>query len=569
MNKRIRTAALLLAVLTLALLLSPLAPAGAAETAEGWELEMIRADFSARVGILGGGVRVAVIDSGISPLSCFSSLAPGRDYTGLGATEDEMGHGTFVAGILGAAKGEGFRGVAPEAELVPLRCFTDKSGELEPVIAAIYDAVDEFHCRVISLSFGQREDSAQLREAVAYALSQNVVVVAAAGNSGSGDLYYPASYEGVIAVSAVDRGGILAADAQHNPAIGLCAPGVKVTGPAPEGGYIQRSGSSFAVPFVSGAAALLLSADGDLTPAEIREILFRTAADRGEPGWDRQYGWGILDVEAALRMAMGAEPFWLSPPKAVPGGVEVVACNPGEKAQEGVCRLGEQKLPLALEPGETALVRFEPQPAPASCAVWCHDASGGEACISNVREWAGGAPVFSDVPEDAWFFEEVSAAALSGWMLGLPDGRFDPGGEVTRGMFVTTLYRAAGSPATAAAAPFADVPADAWFAPAAAWAAESGFVNGVSEDLFAPEQPLTREAMAVILARMEAGAGRAESGKRASDYADAGRISPWALAAMDYCVSAGIVRGVSETELDPQGTLTRAALAVLLARLYE
>ena len=569
MKKLNKTAAILLAAVTLLLLLSPIAPARAAEAAGGWELEMIRAEYSARVGILGRGVRVAVIDRGISPLPCLTGLAPGRDYTGAAAAADELGHGTFVAGLLGAASGEGFRGVAPEAELVPLRCFSSKEGDLESVVAAIYDAVDEFSCQIISLSFGQQGDAAELREAVAYALSRNVVVVAAGGNSGSGELYYPAAYEGVIAVNAVDRTGAVAADAQHNAAIGLSAPGVKVTGPAPEGGYIQRSGSSFAVPFVSGAAALLLSADGSLTPEQVRDILFRTASDRGEPGWDEYYGWGVLDAEAALRTVLGAATFWLSEPRAVPGGVEVIACTPGETAQEGVCRLGTQELPLALEPGEVVPLRFETQLTPASCAVWRADADTGETCVSNRREWAGGVVVFSDIPDGAWFYEAVSAAALSGWMLGLPDGRFDPGGEVTRGMFVTVLYRASGAPAASAPADFSDVPAETWYAPAVAWAAETSLVNGVSEGLFAPEQPLTREAMAVILMRMGAGEGREKVGKRAQDYADADQISPWALEAMDCCVSAGLMRGVSETELDPLGTLTRAALAVLLARLSD
>lgn len=566
--KRKRAAAAVLTALMVVLLLSPAVPAKAAHEAERWELDLIRAEFSARAGITGQGVRIAVIDSGISALAGISGLEPGRDYTGEGGTEDTIGHGTFIAGILsGGESGGEFRGVAPEARLIPLRCFSPLGGEVSDAVSAIYDAVEEFGCRVICLSFGQLQDTEELREAVEYALDRGAVVVAAAGNSGSDELYYPAAYDGVIAVNAVDSRALIAADAQHNASVALSAPGVKVLGLLPEGGYKLRSGSSFAVPFVAGAAALLLSVDGSLTPEQVRDVLCRTAADRGEPGWDEYYGWGILDLEAALTEVLKERGCWLFPVEAVPGGIAVTVLNPGEEALEACCRLGGQELPLRLEPGQTAVLRFPHQSEAAVCGVWTADGSGGEVCISNVREWAGGRPVFSDVPEDAWYSAGVTEAAAAGYMLGLPDGSFAPGGEVTRGMFVTVLYRYSGSPEAAEGSPFADVAPEDWFAPAVCWAWRQGLVSGVGEDRFAPEIPLTREAMAVILLRMGAGKDRDPCEKRVWDYADAETISPWALEGMEYCVSAGLLQGVSETELSPRGTLTRAALAVLLVRL--
>ena len=563
-----RITAAFLAVLAVILLLAPAAPAKADEGAENWELDLIRADFSARTGLTGQGVRIAVIDSGIMPLTGLSGLEAGRDYTGEGGTEDALGHGTFIAGILaGLEKGALLRGVAPQASLIPFRCFSGKGGELEAVVSAIYDAADEFACDVICLSFGQNRDDDALRSAVAHALEKGVVVVAASGNSGGEDLYYPAAYDGVLSVNAVDRRGLAAADAQHNAAVDLAAPGVKVIGPTPEGGLTRKSGSSFAVPFVAGAAAVLLSADGSLTAEQIREILCVTAADKGDPGWDEYYGWGILDLEAALRAVLGSRPCWISPPEAVPGGIAVIAANPGAETLEACCRLGEQSLPLLLEPGEVTVLRFAHQTGAASCAVWAGEEEGAETCVSNLREWPGGPPVFSDVPEDAWFREGVSAAAAAGYMVGLPEGRFDPAGEVSRGMFVTVLYRFSGCPPCSGTLSFGDVEPEAWYAQAVCWAAEQGLVSGISEESFAPAQPLTREAMAVILFRMGAGSGREAAGRHAADYADADSISPWALEGMEACVSAGLLQGISETELAPRGTLTRAALAVLLLRL--
>ena len=142
------------------------------------------------------------------------------------------------------------------------------------------------------------------------------------------------------------------------------------------------------------------------------------------------------------------------------------------------------------------------------------------------------------------------------------------GGVLTRGKFVARLFALDGAEdAQPAQSAFADVPADGALARAVGWAEENGLITGISPELFARNAPLTREAMAVLLLRMGAADGRRESGMHASDFADADRVSPWAAEAVEQCVSAGLLRGVSETELEPGGTLTRASLAVLLARL--
>ena len=98
-------------------------------------------------------------------------------------TSDEVGHGTFVAGIIGAVTSNalGGAGLAPNAHLVPLKCFTAKTGRMSDVVAAIYCGVDEYDCQVLNLSLGSVTDSEILREAVAYAASRGVVLVAASG----------------------------------------------------------------------------------------------------------------------------------------------------------------------------------------------------------------------------------------------------------------------------------------------------------------------------------------------------------------------------------------------------
>ena len=221
-RKTIRYAVCILAACGLFLAALPLPYVFAADAAERWENEMVGAAFAAQAGFDGRGVRVAVIDSGAAPLGALPGLAASADYTGSGGAADSVGHGTFIAGIIaGSDAASGYRGAAPGAEIVSLKCFSSDNAGVPAAAAAIRDAVDVYGCRVINLSFGQKTDDDELRQAVEHALGKGAVIFAAAGNGGSEDLYYPAAYEGVIAVNSVDRVGAPARDAQKNGSVDI------------------------------------------------------------------------------------------------------------------------------------------------------------------------------------------------------------------------------------------------------------------------------------------------------------------------------------------------------------
>ena len=170
---------------------------------------------------------------------------------------------------------------------------------------------------------------------------------------------------------------------------------------------------------------------------------------------------------------------------------------------------------------------------------------------------------FSDVAADAWYADAVTYVRDNGLMSGTPDTTFTPGGTMTRGMLVTTLYRMAGSPSLEnedLGYPFADVPGDAWYADGVYWARLAGVVGGYSEDQFGPDDPVTREQIAVILWRY-AGSPAAESG---TDFADEGSISAYAAQAVDWARANGIVNGVEDNRFLPQSSATRAQVATIL-----
>ncbi|WP_238173750.1 type VII secretion-associated serine protease mycosin [Kribbella speibonae] len=277
----------------------------------------------------GSGVTVAVIDSGVDAdhpqLRRPGKVLPGHDFYLKGklpGNYDCISHGTGVAGIIAAdgRPGVGFEGIAPGARILPVRVSereTDNTGnteEINPNILAkgIKYAVDA-RARVINLSLAGFRDERPVRQAIAYAVAHDVVVVAAVGNGqgsgGDGKLpSYPASYPGVIGVGAIDNAGARLTASQVGPYVDLVAPGGSVLAPTRVAGHAYQDGTSFAAPFVAGTAALVRAAWPKLTAAQVAQRLMATADPaRGGTG-SQEYGAGIVDPYRAVTegMAVGA-----------------------------------------------------------------------------------------------------------------------------------------------------------------------------------------------------------------------------------------------------------------------
>lgn len=283
-----------------------------------WSLDMIGAETAFQMNCLGQGVRVGVIDSGVYPHpDLAANLAAGKNFIS-GApdatdTTDLYGHGTKVAGLIAASGEEGCIGVAPGATIVPLKVTDEKTGiSIYDICMAIKSGVDDYGCRVLNLSMGTTTDYASLREAVAYAVERGVVVVSAAGNEGGTSFMYPASYDHVISVGAVDSEGVLFSGSVSNSRVFLTAPGVEVRSTSNRGGYVTDTGTSFSAPQAAGAAAVLLGADGSLTREDIMVLFAETAVDKGDAGRDDRYGFGILNVRGCMTAlaarAAGSDP---------------------------------------------------------------------------------------------------------------------------------------------------------------------------------------------------------------------------------------------------------------------
>ncbi|WP_432105381.1 type VII secretion-associated serine protease mycosin [Streptomyces sp. bgisy091] len=280
----------------------------------------------------GKGITVAVLDTGVDGRhpDLSGQVLPGKDLIGFGAGRGDRSwalHGTAMAGIIagrgsGPGRADGVLGVAPEAEILPVRVILE-SGDPARAKArasrgtALADGIrwaTDQGADVINLSLGDDSESAHPEPgedaAVQYALSKGVSVVASAGNGGEkGDrVSYPAAYPGVIAAAAVDKYGTHASFSTRRWYATVSAPGVDIVVANPDRHYYIEWGTSAASAFVSGAVALVRAAHPGLSPAQIKTLLADTARDAPEGGRDDARGYGLVDPAAAIKAGAKLEP---------------------------------------------------------------------------------------------------------------------------------------------------------------------------------------------------------------------------------------------------------------------
>jgi len=572
-----------------------------------WHLTAIQAE-SAWADTTGSGVIVAVVDTGISTagedLDCHVFVSPYNALTGSTSAVDDHGHGTHLAGTVAQCtdNGVGAAGVAPHARLMSVKVLNASGvGYLSDVASGI-EWARTHGADVINLSLGcQGCKNTMVDEAIEAAVADGIVVVAAAGNSGAGSVMYPASNPDVIAVGATDFRNVKAPYSNAGSALDLVAPGGDVARDDngdghPDGvlqetfcdsdppscpssvtgsngwGYYFFQGTSMAAPHVSGAVALLLEKSPDADPGAIRSALTETALDLGSPGFDTTYGHGLVQLHDALGFDLEA-PQW------------------PETAQLTVTRYGERSLNLSWsaaidDTGVTGYLVREKGTAGSP-------ASGRQAAVGGlhpgtvhhfevlardeVGNWskpfngsARTARAFADTPGHT-FFEDIL------WMSGRDITRgctpplndlFCPDDPVTRGQMAAFLVRALGLTADDHAG-FVDVPGGSTFASDIGTLATSGITRGCNppaNDRFCPEDPVSRDQMAAFLVRALGLTANAHDG-----FVD---VVPGSTFEGDIgaLATAGITRGCNPPTNDrfcPEELVSRGQLAAFLHRAID
>lgn len=250
---------------------------------------------------------MAILDSGLGAGSGLDDLVVGR-FDALNpdrALDDSVGHGTQMALIAsgavspdGSASGEDVQGVP----LVAIRAFDDNGNASNFSILRSIDYALSKGVRVMNLSWGSDTSSEFLQNALAYARSKGMVIVAAAGNSPTGKAIYPAGYTGVIAVSATGEGGSLWSESNYGDFVSFAAPGTATFPAGSKGTAGSYAGTSIASAYVSRALALYFTEHPNATTAEAISALKAAATDAGAAGRDAQYGFGAVDAAAVVRL---------------------------------------------------------------------------------------------------------------------------------------------------------------------------------------------------------------------------------------------------------------------------
>lgn len=509
-------------------------------------------------------VVVGVIDTGadLDHPDLVDRLVTGWDFAANDPTpEDRDGHGTAVSGIIGAsANGVGLVGVSPASRIMPLKVcdFTEVAGCTDAtVIEALEFAADQ-GVRIVNISLGRASGGnadAALRDAIAQAGSRGVLVVAAAGNSGTDNdqsPVVPASFDlpNVLAVAAGDRRHDLAGFSNFGTqSVDLAAPGDRIPALWRGNGYstLTVTGTSFAAPHATGVAALMAAVNPCLTPTETIQVITDTVDPMAAlTGWVGSGG--VLDatraVDAARRLftdPAATPPF--GPPGLSPTLSGRSSCSSGVSFE------------WTLSDGRTATGRSASMSYP-SAGVYRERLvvrRGSLAQEATVDVPVG--PQFSD-DNGSVFEADIAWLAAGGITQGCAPGRYCPNDSVTRGQMASFLARFLGLPP--ASRDFFTDDAGSVHEGNINRIAEAGITLGCAPGLYCPNDRVSREQMASLMTR-----GLQLPGSPLDVFTDDAGVHEQNINALALT---GITRGCRPANFCPSEQVTRGQMAAFLSR---
>nr|WP_302328453.1 S8 family serine peptidase [Salirhabdus salicampi] len=271
-----------------------------------WGITRINGPLAWRSNFTGKGVKVAVVDTGIAPHEDLV-ISGGKSFVGYTDSHvDDNGHGTHVAGIIGAKNNNtGIVGVAPDSLLYSVKVLDESgNGYLSNLVSGIDWAITN-KMDIINLSVGTDFGASSLKAAVDKAYNNGIILVAAAGNDGAGNgdtVDYPARYDSVIAVSATNTDNNIASFSSIGNTVEVAAPGSRILSTHLNNTYQTSSGTSMASPFVAGHLALIKEANLSLTVQQMRKIVQQNVHDLGSGGRDDLFGYGLIQTSYGINL---------------------------------------------------------------------------------------------------------------------------------------------------------------------------------------------------------------------------------------------------------------------------
>ncbi|MCQ4087126.1 S8 family peptidase [Saccharibacillus sp. JS10] len=269
-----------------------------------WGYDAIDTSEAQKSGYTGKGVKIAVLDTGISDQSGLKISGGTSTIEGVPSYNDDNGHGTAVAGIIGATS-KAYKGIAPDASVYAVKVMDkDGNGSTQSLAEGIDWAIRQ-NMDIINMSLSFPEQSSAIQDLLQKATDQGITVIVAAGNAGNAEgtgdtIAFPAKLPEVITVAAIDSNLKRADFSGTGSEVELSAPGVGIISTSVSGKYKINNGTSMATPFVSGMVADLKQAYPNISAAELRTSLQQSAIDLGDKGRDPLYGYGLVSFNRLL-----------------------------------------------------------------------------------------------------------------------------------------------------------------------------------------------------------------------------------------------------------------------------
>jgi hypothetical protein len=534
----------------------------------GWGMTKTKANQVHPQGVTGKGVKIAVLDTGIdtkhpdlhvSGGACLLTECP-KSYN------DDNGHGTHVAGIIAAKNNSiGTIGVAPDASIYAVKVLDSEGvGTTSTVLAGIDWAIRN-HMDIINLSLSTPESDPALKAMIDKAYQQGILIVSAVGNNGNsqgtGDtVEYPAKYDNVIAVSAINQNNVRVSISATGPEVEVAAPGEAIYSTVPVAydfdgnynGYTWMTGTSMAAPFVSGILALYKQQYPYKTNVELRELLKTNAVDLGNPGKDNWYGYGLVQTEGSEPPQIGVQ---LQSSKG--GIVKFSIKSLGDNVQGyNVYRNGKKVKELQTSLTFTDYVlkgTYHYQFSTIS-------SKGKESSLSSPFTVTVSSPYYKDLTNENWYAPHIIYLSSQGVVTGFNDSTIRPKSLVKRSEAVAMLGRALGFNSTKRKTVFKDVDPGSFASGYIQSAYEQGIVSGFPDGTFRPDQPVTRAEMAILLSR-------------AYQLSDASSVTfkdvtegVTGYAEIYKVASANITKGYPDGTFKPYQYMTRSEFSVFVAR---
>jgi Subtilase family/S-layer homology domain len=529
-----------------------------------WPVKKVNGAQTLQKGLTGKGVKVAVLDTGIS-IDHEDLIVAGGTSTVENhiSFDDDNGHGTHVAGIIGAQNNSvGSVGVAPDVELYAVKVLdSDGVGYEGEIAAGIKWAIDN-KMDIINMSLSSPGYSPVIDDFINMAANQGIMIVAAAGNYGMPDgtqntIEHPAKNEKTIAVGAIDKFDIRAPFSATGRELDVVAPGVDVYSTFWEDGensYMVESGTSMAAPFVTGTLAVYKQKNPD---GDLRGMLLNNTIDLGVLGKDNLYGNGLVQTERD------------SVAPTVPADLTVSHIGHGdislqwkasveEVAFKGYEIYRDGKLIILLKNGlsyHDYLVNGS-----YSYQLRAIDKAGNRSDMTEVVKTSVSGMGLEDISNDDWYAPHVIYLSSKSIVSGYSGIGFSAGRNVKRSEAISMIGRAIGLNGTKRKTSFLDVYESSFASGYIQSAFEAGIVSGNGNGYFYPENNITRAEMAIMLAK--AYKLKATSNVSFTDVNE----SMAAYQAINLVETNGIATGYSDGTFRPYTKVTRGQFAVFTAR---